>query len=430
MELKKKVFQGVKWTAISTILLAFSGILKISVLTRYLDKSDFGLVAMVTFFTGIFELFNELGLNSAILYHPKVSKKAYSSLFWLNFVVGIVMYILLFACSPLIAAFYDEPELLSIIPLLGINLILSGFGKQFKTLDQKDLSFAFISLVDIVSVLMGLGLSIYLAIKGFGVMSLIWPLVVQSLLANLVMFVYGINKHGLVFHFRYSETKSFLQVGSYKVGSQVVNYFNRDLDILLIGKFFSSEVLGGYSLAKQLVLKPVIILNPILTKVASPALATFQKNSAQLRENYFNLVNLVSFLNFLIYALIALFARDVVNIMYGPEFLDTVILVRILCVYMIFRAIGNPIGSLVISTGRTDLELKWNILNLIITPFCIYIASFFGIVEVTLSLVLLNAIMFYPSWKFLVYQMCGGTFLEYLKAILVPKFSIMVSKIK
>ena len=89
-------------------------------------------------------------------------------------------------------------------------------------------------------------------------------------------FIYGLKKYGLLLHFNYKETEPFLKIGIYQVGGQVVNYFNRDLDILIIGKFFSQDILGGYSLAKQLVSRPAQIINPILSKVASPALAKFQ----------------------------------------------------------------------------------------------------------------------------------------------------------
>ncbi len=140
------------------------------------------------------------------------------------------------------------------------------------------------------------------------------------------------------------------------MGGQVVNYFNRDLDILLIGKFFSAEILGGYSLAKQLVFRPTQIINPILVKVASPTLARFQSNMRKLRDKFLKLIGIVSAINLLIYFAIILFAPLIVKILYGTDYDSIVILVRILSVYMIFRAIGNPIGSLVVATGRTNLK--------------------------------------------------------------------------
>src|SRR5699024_9863434 len=111
----------------------------------------------------------------------------------------------------------------------------------------------------------------------------------------------GIRSRGMLFHFKFEETREFLRVGIYQVGGQVVNYFNRDVDILLIGKFFGSEVLGGYSLAKQLVRKPSSIVNPIVTTVASPILSKIQDDADNLKNKFLYFLKIVSSINFLAY---------------------------------------------------------------------------------------------------------------------------------
>ena len=231
-------------------------------------------------------------------------------------------------------------------------------------------------------------------------------------------------------HFKWRETLPFLKIGVYQVGGQVANYFNRDLDILLIGKFFSTEILGGYSLAKQLVFRPAQIINPILVKVAAPALAKFQHSIDELKEKYLQLISAVSTINFAVYAGIIILTPYLVQILYGPDYESINILVRILSVYMIFRAIGNPIGSLVIATGRTDLEFYWNVMNLFIMPVFIYIGASFGIKEVAISLTLAMVILFIPSWKILVNKMTGASLREYIRAIFFMDFLGMVKNLK
>mgnify|MGYP000070495296 FL=1 len=201
-----------------------------------------------------------------------------------------------------------------------------------------------------------------------------------------------------------------------------MNFFNRHLDILIIGKFFSQEVLGGYSLAKQLVFRPAQVINPIVTKVAAPALAKFQNNLELLKENYLKLVNVVSSVNLVSYFILIVFAPILVEIFYGGGYSNIVLLVRILCVYMVFRAILNPIGSLVVATGRTDIEFVWNIVLLILIPLVLYVSSIFGIVEVTIALTVTMILLFLPSWYFLVRKLCGATLKEYMRAILSFNF--------
>ena len=234
------------------------------------------------------------------------------------------------------------------------------------------------------------------------------------------MFLYiGLRKYGLLFHFKISETFFFLKIGIYQVGGQFVNYFNRDLDIVLIGKFFSPVVLGGYSLAKQLVFRPAQIINPILVRVATPTLALFQKDIAVLRKNYLRLLNIVSSINIPVYAAIIIFAPLLVQILYGKGFQEITILVRILSVYMIFRALGNPIGSLVVATGRTDLQFTWNLLTLIIMPIFIYAGSQYNIEGVTIAITISMVILYIPSWRFLIYKLTKASFKEYAQASFV-----------
>lgn len=419
MSLRIQVLSGLRWTTFSAICTAAVAILKISILARYLDKSDFGLMALVSFVIGFVGLFGEGGLSTAILHKQNVSKKVYSSLYWFNILFSILLYFVLFFLAPAIANLYNESELSYLIPLLGLNLIISGLGLQFKTLEIKNMHFKHIGIIDIFSAIISLLFSVWLAINGFGVLSLIYSLLVQNIISNFLFFIIGIRKYGLSLHFKGHEVLPFLRIGVFQVAGQSANYFNRDLDILLVGKFFSTEVLGGYSLAKQLVFRPLQLINPILVKVASPTLVKFQDDIKALKKNYLKLVSIVSSINLYVYTIIILFAPIIVKILYGSEFDNIVILVRILSVYMIFRAIGNPIGSLVIATGRTDLEFYWNMLNLLIMPLFIYFGANYGIEQVAYSLVLVVVVLFIPSWRLLTYKMTGASFKEYLTAIFI-----------
>jgi len=204
----------------------------------------------------------------------------------------------------------------------------------------------------------------------------------------------------------------------YQIGGQVINYFNRDLDILIIGKFFSQDILGGYSLAKQLVFRPAQIINPILVKVASPGLAKIQDNLIELKTNYLKLISIVSKVNFFVYVTTIVFATRIVALFYGEGFDEIIALVQILSIYMVFRAIGNPIGSLITATGKTNLEFYWNLFTFTVTPIFVLVASQKSIVAVAWSLCVAMILLFYPSWRFLVYRILGISFKEYLLAII------------
>ncbi|KQC34071.1 hypothetical protein AAU57_12565 [Nonlabens sp. YIK11] len=416
MTLRTKVISGAKWTTISTAILALCAILKISILTRYLDTEDFGLMALVTFVMGFMNLFNDFGLTVAILHVTKISKKVYSSLYWFNMFVGVVIFVFLWLITPLISIFYELPILNTLIPLIGVNLIISGIGKLFNIQERKNLNFKSISVIDVVGALISLAIAIYLAINGYGVYALVYSLIGQFLVTNIALFVIGIKKYGLTFHFKYLEVMPFVRIGLYQVGSQFVNYFNRDIDILIIGKFFSADVLGGYSLARELVKRPVSFISPILNMVGAPTLSKFNADAQKLKQYYLKMTNMLASLIIPMYVCIILFAYPIVYILYGPDLTNIVIIVQILSINMIMRTIGSNIGNLVIASGRTDIELRWNLAVLIVTPIFIIFGSLFNVQMVAIMVSLSSIVLFVPGYYLLTNKIISLTFREYFNA--------------
>lgn len=414
MSIRSKSILGVKWTSFSTICITVIGILRISVLTRILDSSDFGLMALVVFVLGIFDLFMDMGLTSAILHKQNISKKEYASLYWINFIFSLFLFGILLFLSSSVSKFYDEPDLEKIIPIIALSIIFSAVGRQFKSIEQKNLNFKFIALTDILAAILGLILAVVLAFRGKGVYALVYAALLQSATANFIYLVKGISDKGVLFHFNYSEARPFLKIGIFEVGSQVVNYFNRDLDILLVGKLFGSDILGGYSLAKQLAKRPMQVLNPIMSRVAIPVLALYQRNQEELKRNYLEFLNVVSSLNFIVYGAFVLLAKPLIWLFYGEEFMHIVTLVQILGGYMFLRSVANTAGSLIIATGKTNIGFYWNIFLLCIFPLIIYLSASISITVMTISILVSMLVLIVPYWKYVINRLINVSLKEFL----------------
>ncbi|WP_310993443.1 MOP flippase family protein [Aequorivita marina] len=421
--IKGSVIKGVKWTTLGTMGVAICSLLRLSILARFLDKADFGLMALTLFILGIINLFMDMGLTSAIFHKQKISKNEYSSLYWINLTFGVLVFGIIFFVSPYIASFYNEPLLAQLIVIMALAVLAAALGGQFKTIEHKNLNFRIIALVELTSSIISLALAIFLAYYGFGIYALIFSALFQYAVPNLFFWIRGVSLNPVRFHFKYSEALPFLKIGIYEVGSQFVNFFNRDLDILIIGKLFSTELLGGYSLAKQLVYKPAQIINPIITKIANPLLAKFQADIYVLKENYLKLINIISSLNFFVYLGIIIFAPLIVNILYGPKYESIVVLVRILSLYMYLRSLGNPIGSLVIATGKTNLSFYWNLFSIAIMAIFVFLGSMISIQAVAWAVTIGFMFLFVPNWWFLVKRMTGASLSEFMFAI-VPKLNL------
>src|SRR5690606_39840787 len=196
--------------------MAIAEIVKLSVLTRLLDRTDFGLIAMVMFVLNFLTLFIDMGISSAILHKQRITKWEYASLYWASLLFSLILYIFLLVSTPYLSRFYNEPELNHLVPLLGVIILFSGIGRQFKTIEQKSLNFKKIALVDTGSALTALLIGISCAIYGLGVYSLVFSALVQHGIANIIFFLTGIAGRKLIFRFHPREIKPFLLIG--KIG--------------------------------------------------------------------------------------------------------------------------------------------------------------------------------------------------------------------
>ena len=422
MIIKKEVLSGVKWTTISAIAISASSVIRISILTRFLDKTDFGLMAIVLFILSFTSLFIDLGMTAAILHKKDISKHELSSLYWLSILFSFIIFILVILFTPLVSGWYSEPELLSILPIMGTNLIISALGKQFRTLEQKELNFSFISKVDVFTALIILTTSCFFAVYEFGIYSLVYSSLLGSAFRSIVFLYEGLKNYSLKFHFSFFDVRLFLKIGMFNTGGQIINYVNKEIDILIVGRVFGIETLGVYSLAKQLVFRPTGIINPIVTTVAIPIFSKIQNDASMLKESYLKLLNIVTSINIPVYLLVIIFANPLIKILYGSDYLVMEQLVRILCFYMILIMLRNPMGTLTIATGRTDLEFYWSSFTFLLMPVAITFGSFFSIEMVALFMTITMLLLFIPLWFFVIRKMISVDLISYLKAY-IPNYN-------
>ncbi|WP_445958143.1 MOP flippase family protein [Yeosuana sp.] len=421
MSIKKQAISGAKWTTVSTVTLALSALVKISVLTRFLEPSDFGLMALITFVLGFMDLFMDMGISSAILHKQNISRNEYASLYWLNIGFSLFLFATIIVLSPLIASFYNELELIKLIPLSGVVIIFSAIGRQFKTVFQKELQFKKMAIVDISSIFIAFISAVIFAYRGYGVYALVYSALIQYGMNNLMYFILGVKNNPVLFHYNYSETKPFLKIGVYQVGGQMVNYFNRDLDVLIIGKFFGADILGGYSLAKQLVRRPISIIDPIINKVAISILPRYQSDNILLLKYFNKLIRSLGIINAFVYGVIAITAPLIILILYGNDYVYIAPLVSLFTIIVYFRSISGLVGILSITKGRTDVEFYWNIIIAIVMPLVIFIGvSSMSIETILVLLGIAQILLVPPLWYMFYFKQIKMPFVTFMKGVFIP----------
>ena len=429
--LNKQVYSGVQWITLSTITLVITQMVSTAVLVRLLDKSDFGLMALVMVVKGFADIFMDFGITVAILHKQDMSQNQYSSLYWLNMFAGIIIYVVICLISPLIASFYHEIALLKLIPLMCLAIPFSSIGRQQKTLLQKELYFRAIAVVDIISALMGLCAALYFAYTGWGVYALVFSNLARYTVGNIIYFFVGVKIVPIKLHFKLSETLSSLKIGGYHTVSQVINYFTGSFDVLIIGKLLGAEGLGIYNLAKDLVTKPSALVAPIASKVATPIFSKMQDDSEQMNRSFFSVQKIVSYLNGFVYLGVFALAEPFVAFYYGEKYLVCVPLIHVLAIYYFIRQYGDTIGMVCIAKGRTDIDMWWNIIVVCFTPLVLWIGAQYSILVVTFALLLSQLVLTSPGWYMYSNKLLGIPFIRYynnfLKTVDVFILPIIVS---
>jgi O-antigen/teichoic acid export membrane protein len=414
MSLLRTAKTGMAWTTFSMIIRSLVSLLQIAILTRFLDKTEFGLIAIATLFIGFTQLFLDLGLSSGIIHKQNITSKQYSSMFWLNVFTGLILTIFLCVLSPIIANAYRDISLIKILILLSLTVFFASLGSQHKTVQQKEMRFKYIALIEVSCSILTFAFAVFLAVYQYGIYSLVYSTLFNALVSNLLFLTIGLyNDKNIHFHFNLCDTYPFLKIGVFSVGSQILDYLSREMDVIFISATFGKEVLGIYSLCKKLVFALYGSINPVITKVLTPLLAKMQTDKSKMQTVFYSIIQTLSLTNFPIYFLLSIFSNGILNFIYGEQYKGGAIILSILSVYYGYLSTGNPVGSLQVALGRTDSGFYWTILRILLSFIAVYIGSYFSIEVLVLCLFVVYLLSTPLAWRITIRPLIGGKLLEF-----------------
>lgn len=404
------------------LLVIITQMIRLVVLGRILVPEAFGLLAMMLVVTGFVGLLGQMGLSEAIIQRPDPTHIELSSLYWLNIALGGLLYATLQLTTPLIAALYSTPELEKLLPWVALSFLISPWGIQFKALLQKRLHFKPLAIIEILAAVVGMLLAVGLAWQGYGVWSLVWGQLAQSAVTALSLVLVGRQWHMLPgFYFNYTAVKPYLSFGLHLLGANILNYFNTRIDQLVVGALLGSQALGYYSMAFNLVLKPVSSINPVLTQVAFPVLAKVRSDKVRLKRGYFKMLNLLTSINAPVLMGVASVAPLLISVVLGDQWLPIVPLIQVLALFSLIRSTGNAGGSLILACGRADLAFYLNLIKFTFIPLAIVAgAKLGGLQGVAWILLELQVILLFVWYHFVVRRLLGDCFSGFIGSMSAP----------
>lgn len=336
------------------------------ILARLLEPNDFGLVGMVTAFTGVLAIFRDFGLSSAVIQRADISEEQLSTLFWINIIVGVALGAIAFALAPAIAAFYREPRLVSVTAAIAAGFVVNALGVQHGAVLQRAMRFTAISIISTVSLIVSGAVSILMAKAGFGY----WALVAMTLILPLITSIGSWITAAWIpggFH-RNIGLRSMMHFGGTLTLNSTVVYVTNNLDKVLLGRYLGVDALGIYGRAYQLVNIPIDNLNTAAGEVAFSALSRIQHDAIRLKNYFLKGYSLLLAMTIPATMICALFAGDLISVLLGPRWHAAIPIFRLLAPTILAFAIVNPLGWLIYSLGMAGRGLK---MALVIAPLMI-----------------------------------------------------------
>lgn len=349
--LKKEIFSGVFYTAIAKYSGIVVSLLITAILARLLSPDEFGIVAIATIIITFFNLFTDMGISPAIIQNKELTTKELSEIFSFTVWAGFLLAFCFFLCSWGIAAFYNNSQLILLCQLLSINLLFAAITIVPNALLYKNKEFKFIAWRSLsIQVASGI-ISIIVALQGGG----LYALIISPIISSALLFVLSIRKYPqkVQFTLGIQSLKKIFKYSAYQFLFNVINYFSRNLDKLLIGKYMNMNQLGYYEKSYRLMMLPLQNITQVITPVMHPIFSDFQNNLTKLASSYERIIRLLAFIGFPLSILLFFISDELILILFGEQWNASIPVFRILSLSVGIQIILSSSGSIFQASGDT-----------------------------------------------------------------------------
>lgn len=331
------------------------------ILARLLAPQDYGLVGMVTAVTGFVALFKDMGLSMATIQKAEINHRQISNLFWVNIAVSLVLTLVTCAIAPVVALFYNEPRLTLITIVSAIGFLFGGLTVQHQALLNRQMRFTALAAIDIAAMCFGVLSAVALAWYGAGY----WALVVMQIAIAIGQMggVWLLCSWRPSLPTRNSGVRSLLVFGGNITGFNVINYFSRNLDNILIGRYWGAQQLGLYAKAYQLLLMPLQQINAPIAAVALPALSRLAEVPDRYRVAYLRILEKLTMLTMPGIVFTIATSDWLVWLLLGSQWMEASRIFSLLAIVALTQPVANTTGWLFVTQGRTQHMLQWGLVG-------------------------------------------------------------------
>lgn len=349
--IKQQLFSGVFYTALAKYSGIIISLVVAGVLARLLSPDDFGIVAIATVIIAFFGIFTDMGVSPAVVQNKTLTEDDLADIYSFTFWTGIALSLLFFAASWPIAAYYNSPILRTLCQLLSFNLFFASANIVPGSLFYKNKEFKFIAIRSFIIQIAGGTGAVIAALCGAG----LYALIINPIASSILIFAISYRRYPQPLRLTLGSAvlRKIFSYSAYQFLFNIINYFSRNLDKLLIGKYMSLSDLGYYEKSYRLMMLPLQNITQVITPVMHPIFSDFQNDKTKLATSYERIIRFLSFIGLPLSVLFFFTAHEVTLIIFGDQWLPSVPVFQILSLSVGVQIILSSSGSIFQAAGDT-----------------------------------------------------------------------------
>ncbi len=371
-------------------------------------------------FISFFNLLSSFGIGPAIVQNKDLQQNDIETIFLFSIFLGLFLALIFFFVSPFISEFYKNDELTKLSKLMSIIILLQSVRIVPEALNRKKLKFKQLGLLEVFAQTIGGIVAIILAYLGFSYYAIVLNSILSSFITITILYIMEPIK--FTFSFNINSVRKIFKFSSFQFFFNFINYFARNSDNLLIGKFFSPTTLGFYDKAYRLMTVPVQNLTHVITPVLHPVLSEYFNDKKVTYNAYYKVVKLLATIGFPLSIFLFFSASEIVHIMYGPQWTESIPVFKLLALTIGIQIVVSSTGSIFQATNRTDLMFYSGMIGTFLMLSGIGYGIFIGksLVSVGYGLVFALSFNFLQGFYLLLVYALGFSFFKFLKIFIVP----------
>lgn len=359
--LKAKTVSGMIWSALQRFGTMGISFVSNIVLARLLTPDDYGCIGMLAIFITVSNTFVDGGFGSALIQKKDVTQKDYSTIFWWNLFLSVVLYGVLFISALAVSRFYNIPLLEPVLQVQGVVLIINALNIVQTNQLRKSINFKRLATIHIVSHIVAAVLAIVLAYMGWGVWALVAQQIVASSITSVMLWV--MNRWMPSLCFSVESFKQLFSFGGFILASNLINTFCDNVQGLLIGKFFNPATLGLYTQSRKLEDIATTSISGVVNQVAYPVLSKKQSDMNGMIAALKKFITFISFIVFPLMLLLIVIAEPLISLVYSAKWLPCVPYFRILCIAGLAISLQMINYNAIAAIGKSNILFKWTIIK-------------------------------------------------------------------